>query len=184
MRRIVRFGSVIVLVITGVFAGRAVQGQSAQPAPSLVEGRQDMNTALLTEVRALRVAIEQMATAGARVQLIMGRLQMQEQRVGDGVKRLDVVRLQLRAAEDNLARHQGELKRMENSSPSDPEQRRDLEGMINALKREVGNADVQVQRLRTDESDAMNIVTAEQGRWADINQQLDELERILRKPPQ
>ena len=45
--------------------------------------------ALLTEVRGLRVAMEQMTSAGARVQLALGRLQLQESRLNSGKRAPD-----------------------------------------------------------------------------------------------
>ena len=66
------------------------------PAEPLVLAR-DV-TALLTEVRGLRHAMEQMAAAGPRVQLALGRLQLQEQRVNTLVRRLETVRDALSAA--------------------------------------------------------------------------------------
>src|SRR5262245_50764521 len=48
--------------------------------------------ALLGEVRALRVAMEQMASAGPRIQLFTARLQLQETRVNNMIRRLDDVR--------------------------------------------------------------------------------------------
>ena len=63
------------------------------------EPRQDVLAALLTEVRGLRGAIEQMASSSARVQLAMGRLQIQEQRVNTLSRQLTDVRASLSAAE-------------------------------------------------------------------------------------
>ena len=49
-------------------------------------------SALLTEVRGLRQALEEMGTAGPRVQLALGRLQLQEQRVNTAIRRLESIR--------------------------------------------------------------------------------------------
>ena len=48
---------------------------------------------LLTEVRGLRQAMEQMAASGPRVQLALGRLQLQEQRVNTMIRRRDAARV-------------------------------------------------------------------------------------------
>ena len=47
----------------------------------------DIMPALLQEVRGLRVAMEQMTSAGARVQLALGRLQLQESAAHRGERR-------------------------------------------------------------------------------------------------
>ena len=59
--------------------------------------------ALLVEVRGLRSAIEQMASVGPSIQLAMGRLQLQEQRINTLVRRGDVVRDALTAAHKRAA---------------------------------------------------------------------------------
>jgi hypothetical protein len=78
-----------------VAAGVSLAVGAEQRAP-------DVLTALLTEVRGLRAVLEQMATAGPRVQLALGRLQLQEQRIGNQVRRLDSVRAGLLAAQREL----------------------------------------------------------------------------------
>src|SRR5688500_9866969 len=55
-------------------------------------GATDVLGALLTEVRGLRVAMEQMASAGPRVQLALGRLQLQEQRLNTMLRRAESIR--------------------------------------------------------------------------------------------
>ena len=61
---------------------------------------QDVLPALLAEVKGLRAAMEQMAGAGPRVQLSVGRLQLQEGRIAGMIRRLDTVRDTLASARD------------------------------------------------------------------------------------
>ena len=56
---------------------------------------QDVLGSLLAEVRGLRQAIEQMASASARVQLGLGRLQLQEQRLNTMLRRQEALRDQM-----------------------------------------------------------------------------------------
>jgi hypothetical protein len=63
--------AVAVLVVLGTKAG----GQTPQ------QPNQDTLGVLLVEVRGLRSAIEHMTTVGPSIQLAMGRLQLQEQRI-------------------------------------------------------------------------------------------------------
>jgi hypothetical protein len=58
--------------------------------------------ALLVEVKGLRAAMEQMAGAGPRVQLFVGRLQLQEDGIAGMVRRLDTVRDTLASARREL----------------------------------------------------------------------------------
>ena len=71
----------------------------ATPAAEQASAGQSSDTlaALLVEVRGLRAAMEQMASAGPRVQLAMGRLQLQEQRVNTLVRQLEAIRNDLAA---------------------------------------------------------------------------------------
>src|SRR6188474_3713269 len=74
---------------------------------------EDVLPALLAEVRGLRAAMEQMASAGPRIQLFTSRLQLQEARIGNMMRRLDTVRDSLDAAQKNFARNQGQQKQIE-----------------------------------------------------------------------
>ncbi len=47
---------------------------------------------LLKEVRGLRLAMERAATVGARIQLLVGRVQIQEQRIAELTRRSAAVR--------------------------------------------------------------------------------------------
>src|SRR5829696_2779194 len=84
----------VLLILAGAAAGRT--SVQAQPAST------DVLPALLTEVKGLRAAMEQMAGAGPRVQLSVGRLQLQEGRIAGMIRRLDTVR-------DTLASSRREL---------------------------------------------------------------------------
>ena len=90
--------SVFILIAVGLGAGAALQGGLAAQAPRASHG-QDVLPALLVEVRGLRAAMEQMASSGPRVQLALGRLQLQEQRVNNLLRRLETVRASLAAAQ-------------------------------------------------------------------------------------
>jgi hypothetical protein len=64
-----------------IVLGATTEGQTPQ------QPNQDTLGALLLEVRGLRSAIEQLASVGPRVQLAMGRLKLQEQRINTLVRR-------------------------------------------------------------------------------------------------
>src|SRR5215217_2894884 len=80
--------AVAVLIVLATTAG----GETPQ------QPNQDTLGALLVEVRGLRNAIEQMASVGPSIQLAMGRLQLQEQRINTLVRRADGLRDALAAA--------------------------------------------------------------------------------------
>ena len=68
---------------------------------------------LLTEVRALRLAMERSATVGARIQLLVARVQMQEQRIAELSRRAATLRDDIAKVNTEIARTAGEAKRME-----------------------------------------------------------------------
>src|SRR5690348_11416741 len=62
----------------------------------------DAMTALLNEVHALRIAIEQQATIAPRIQLAMARLNIEEQRMEQLNQQLNQVRRELEGATRNV----------------------------------------------------------------------------------
>ena len=154
-------------------------------------GSQDIMPALLAEVRGLRAAMEQMTSAGSRVQLALGRLQLQEQRLSLANARLVAVREQLAGSQRRHAELQEQIGTLEatlsGQRESDlpkgvpPEQIRQMLTMqLRDSQREVTNITADIQRLTAEEAAIANEVSGEQARSADLNQRLDELERALR----
>jgi chromosome segregation ATPase len=163
--------AVTVLIVLGTTTG----GQTPQ------QPNQDTLGALLVEVGGLRSAIEQMASVGPSIQLAMGRLQLQEQRINTLVRRADVLHDALVAAHKRageLQDHMGNLQRALEDS-TEPVHRSSIEAELPILKQELARATAEIQRLQTQESVAVSQVSSEQARWAEINQRLEELDRAL-----
>jgi hypothetical protein len=177
----------IAIVACAAALGR-VSGQAPSAAAPAVEGRSsagdEVLPALLAEVKGLRAAMEQMASAGPRVQLSVSRLQLQEGRIAAMVRRLDTVRDTLTTARRDLDRVKGALKMFESDEhqpggapPGTPPE--DLGPMVAGMKGEVATAQANVDRLAAEEAQLTQDVTTEQTRWIEFNQRLDELERSL-----
>jgi DNA repair exonuclease SbcCD ATPase subunit len=168
--------AILAVVIIGAALVAAPQAQ--QPAP--------VQTELLAEVRLLRQAIEGLAGTNARVQIVFGRLQLQEQRTATATARLDQARgalddLNLRATQIN-----DQIKRLEalaEDTGLKPEQLEQTRLELRMMTREGERLETERARLMTAESDAAGTLNQEQGRSSDLNRQLDELERQLTKPP-
>jgi hypothetical protein len=165
------------LVIAAAVTGSVVAGAQA---PS---GQPDVLSALLTEVRGLRAAMEQTASAGPRVQLLLGRVQLQEQRIANQVRRLDAMRASLVPAQrelDEAARHLKVLVETPSSpcAPNSPcEAEREWE--MKETRRQVALKQAEVQRLTAEETFLVQDISTEQARWADFNQRLEDLDRSL-----
>ena len=144
--------------------------------------RQDSDVlgALLVEVRGLRAAIEQMSSASARVQLAMGRLQLNEQRITTYMRRLDEIRDRRLPADLDVKKRQREVDafidaiRQSGRAPSP-----DVEQELKRVKGELSEASAYLLRLQTEEAQLSRDIATEQDRWAEINRTLEELDRVL-----
>ena len=160
-----------VLIALGTTTG----GQSPQ------QQNQDTLGTLLVEVRGLRSAIEQMASAGPSIQLAIGRLQLQEQRVNTVLRRADGLHDALVAAHkraDEMHDRLGNLRR-ELEGNTEPKHRSEIEAYLPVLKQDLARATAEIQRLQTEELDAAAQMASEQARWTEINQRLEELAGAL-----
>lgn len=175
-------GVVATMLLVGTLAAAQTPGS----------GSRDIMPELLTEVRGLRAAIEQMTASSSRVQLALGRLQLQEQRLTVANSRLADIRNQLGNAQRGAAEMQeraGNLESMVSGQTEMPrpegqftaEQiRRQITAEMQMVQRQMIAANAEVQRLTAQENTLANDVSTEEARWADLNRQLEDLERSLR----
>jgi hypothetical protein len=157
------------------FAARAIGAETQPPPPS------DLTAALLAEVHELRLAMERSATVAPRVQLTLARLNIEEQRTVVLGRDLDQIRQQLASANLETRKLAGDLEDVQKALPTagDASQRRGFEFEEQALKRKLVQQAAVEDRLRTRETEAAQLLGAEQSRWVDLNSRLDELERLL-----
>ena len=184
---VVGTAAAVLLVVSGATAGRhSVQAQPAAAAERRsgeAGPTENVLPALLAEVKGLRAAMEQMSSAGPRVQLFVGRLQLQETRMNGMIRRLDTVRDTLASARRELEGFKSAQKMMEGGGePQQPgEPKEDFGPILGGMKQQAAAAQANVDRLAAEEMQLTQDLTAEQARWIDINQRLDELERALAK---
>lgn len=146
----------------------------------------DVLSALLTEVRGLRHAMEQMASAGPRVQLALGRLQLQEQRLNAMLRRLEGVRDSTAGSERAVSQVQSQIRNMQEElkaaeARGDERTARGLAYEVEQVKRQFALAQQEWQRWQAEEASLQQQIAGEQARWADINRTLEDLERALGK---
>jgi hypothetical protein len=165
----------VVIVIAGTGFGARGLAQAQQTSGP------DVLPALLQEVKGLRAAMEQMATSNAHAQLLVGRLQLQENRMNSMIRRLDTVRDEHAKAQVNYDHIKGSLQLLEGDHSPNDIPMNDRDNVLGGLKRELELAKAAVDRWAAEEGQLTADLTAEQGRWIDINQRLDELERSLGK---
>ena len=172
---LMRIRPLLVVAVCVVGASSFADARQATTPASVLD-------ALLVEVRSLRVAMEQMASAGPRVQLALGRLQLQEQRVNTLVRRLETIRAQITEMErmrDTMLQRNQQFEAAAREEADTDDKRREFQQAIRQHKLELARASADLQRLNTEEASVAAEAATEQGRWTDINQRLEELERAL-----
>jgi hypothetical protein len=172
-------GVTLAVAIAAATIGATQIGRAEQTASG------DVLLALLSEVRGLRAAMEQVASVTPAIQLGLGRLQIHEQRIVNQARRLDELRLQIEAVQAEVERNEqlvGELDTLLHTSGSATtslEERNSNEAALKSLKGDVARGRIAVQRLRNDEAQMLQDIAAEQGRWTELNLRLEQLEREL-----
>ena len=161
-------GAVIVLLTM-----RMAFAQSAQPT--------DTMSALLNEVRALRVAMEQQATIVPRIQLFVARINIEEQRMEQLNQQLTPVRREL--AEVALKSQQEAAgtadAEKELTQTTDDKVRKEMNMLLEGHKRDQQEWDTRQRQLQAQEADLVRELGTEQARWGELNARIDELEQSL-----
>lgn len=173
-RRVRRILGLILVAGTGLVAG--VSGQTPrQPAPASLDD-------LLAEVRTIRTELQQTSSASIRAQLLVGRLQLQEQRINSILQQLNNNRNQLNEVELARALLAPQMKMLEEAAPT--------EGVtaggdpaVNPLKALFEEQRKREKDLRALESALSAQLSTEQARWVEFSDRLDEIERELQKRP-
>ena len=177
--------AVVTLTLAALTMGLAIgtraatRGDQARAAAAIPQ--ENVLPALLLEVRGLRAAMEQMASAGPRVQLALGRVQLQEQRVNTMIRRLESVREAIAKAEKDSSAAETSLAGLEKmfKDGGAPPEGNPLTEMMGGLRKAVAAGIVDAQRLQSEEAVLHQQITAEQARWTDLNQRMDALEAAL-----
>jgi chromosome segregation ATPase len=144
-------------------------------------GTSDTLSALLVEVRALRVAIERAASTAPEIQLLAARIAVQNERVTRAARDADAAHQEL---DKLLAEASGVTARVAQleeavSRETEPERVKNLKAEQLNLKSALDGYPAQETRLRARDSEFANLVTVEQAQWVELNRRLDDLEREL-----
>jgi hypothetical protein len=165
------------LVLAAVLvASAAIASGRAQRQPATLDD-------LLTEIRGLRADLKATTAVTTRTQMLTARLSLQEQRIAVlANQRADVtarLAIETRLRADAEAQVQTFVENRErNASLSIP--RAELETQEAFFRRNFAQHRDAEQQLRTQEADLSAQIAAEQNRWLDFNNRLDELERSLK----
>jgi len=176
-------GAVGVVVVAAIALGGRPPLLAQGPATPRAEIGDAAVSALVAEVRALRADLVAASRNQLRAQMLLGRVQMQEQRLAYLDKqRLDTATAVMVQAQMTSAIRSGfgngDGKGCE-AMPS-PDARRECELQVGLRKQQLADQETREQQLRNQESELTNALSAEQARWSDFNARLDELEQAIR----
>ena len=147
-------------------------GQAHRPDATLDE--------LVVEVQTLRAEMNRAAAASIRAQLLVGRLQMEDQRISGVVRDLEAVQAELAAnaqARTDAAARVGTLEDALGSAGADT--RDGVEQRVTAALAAVQQADRRHQALKRRESGLAKELLEDQARWREINAQLENFEQSI-----
>jgi hypothetical protein len=136
--------------------------------------------ALIAEVRALRAEINQVAGAGIRMQLLVARLQLQEQRVFTVARHLTDAQNALAASRARLAGEQARVRQLEEAaSRASGQSLMTFQQAILEAAPQIEQQQRQELGLKARETELLRSVHDAQALWMDFNNRLDALEQSL-----
>jgi hypothetical protein len=158
-----------------VFGAVAASGQ-AQRGPATLDD-------LVAEIRGLRADLKASAATTTRTQLLSARLSLQEQRISVLANQRADVTARLAVATRLRVDSERQMQGFEETGPRNESvgiPRAELEAAAKVTRQMLVQNREAEQLLRTQETDLSAQIAAEQNRWQDFNNRLDELERSLR----
>ena len=160
-------GLVTLLLVSGPASAMAqVPGQAAV----------DPLTTLVTEIRQLRLAVEEAHKEQSRAQYLAVYLSAQQSRLIQLNNRLDAVRTELagvQAQSQAVARLLAGAQQ-EAEEAAGPEAREEAAKMSRVFKEQVASAFEREQQVRNRESELAQMVLVEEGRWTDLISRLEQ----------
>jgi hypothetical protein len=153
---------VIVLVVPGTVLA---QNRTPQAAPS------DPIAALTIELRALRAEIADTARASLRLQLLVARLQLQEQRIMYLDRQRSELSSRVAGVQQQRIALEGAVKMFGDAGGKND--------IADGVKSQLALQEASERQLRDEENQVLNSIASEQARWTDLSSRLEELERSL-----
>jgi hypothetical protein len=133
----------------------------------------------IAELRAMRAELNERLEANIRVQLLVARLTLQEQRTNVVVRQLADVSDKMRTHEQTKVQMEGVNKMFGDLKATEEDEDNFFVSMLRAQKEAVAKTD---SELKQQHAELTTALAQEQARWAAFNAQLAELERLFEKP--
>jgi hypothetical protein len=166
----------LVCAIGGVAAILSAQTRTTPPSVGASHDE------LVAEIRGLRADLNHALTGSIRAQLLVARLQLQEQRVNTVQALLADARRSLLANEEEQTGVAGELRNAQEALRTksfERAERAEAEEIAARMEADLVRAQTEALQLRTREAELSSQLASEQGRWIDFNDRLNEIERSL-----
>ena len=164
--------AVALMAILIVAVAGGVTGQQ-RPAPSRAATLDD----LLEELRAFRSELRDSSATGLRAQLLLARLQLQEQRVTTIWRQLSEVDDKLQATEKEAAAPEHILKLMGVEPGTAPPAQ--MAPILEMFKTQMAAAEKANTELKQRQAELTQLMTNEQSRWTTLNAEIEALEKAL-----
>ena len=151
----------------------ALLGQAPSPAP-----RPASMDDVVAEVRALRTEMKQSAEAGLRAQLLVARLQVEEQRISGLARQLSETEQEIRALDGARNPWLEQMLKEFDKNPPEPGEV-DMMAGLRAQLEKIQNGD---PVLKERQASLSRQLADEQARWIAFNAQLEGLEKSVTAP--
>ena len=160
------------LALGALLVAGVASGQAQRPDATLDE--------LVVEVQALRAEMNQAAAASIRAQLLVGRLQMEDQRIAGVVRELESVQADLAVHAQARVEAATRLRTLEEAVlGATNDVREEAVRQLNAARAAAQQVDRRQQTLKRRESALAKELEVDQARWQDINERLENFEQSM-----
>ncbi|HEX5108220.1 MAG TPA: hypothetical protein VFV95_07230 [Vicinamibacterales bacterium] len=134
---------------------------------------------LTSELRQLRVAVEQLARSQTQTQALGVSLSAQQSRIVQVAGRLDSAQKELDSASLRAQEMQSRLVSMtsELQRAAEPQQRAALEDGVRGIRAEQRVVELELQQARSREGELSQMLQTEEARWKDLISRLEQLTR-------
>jgi chromosome segregation ATPase len=156
-----------ILIAPAVLSATLLTGQTTTPV------RQSSTDDIVHELRALRTDIHDMAETSLRAQLLLARLQVEEQRIAGLARELSETQEQIRALENVRNPFLTQMLAKMNEQPPDS----DEAGLFAGMKAQLEKLENGDPVLKDRHARLSQLLSEEQARWGTFNAQLEALEQ-------
>ena len=170
MRKISQAVVVIAILVAAVAGGVTAQ---QRPAPSRAATLDD----LLEELRAFRSELRDSSATSLRAQLLLARLQLQEQRVNTIWRQLSEVEEKLQTSQKEGAAPEQVLKLMGVEPGKEPPAH--MAPVVEMFKGQLAAAEKANADLNQRQAELTQLMSNEQSRWTTLNAEIEALEKAL-----